>query len=53
VAAEIDELCRSKERLKFKYKLVDQLVGAAASIGSNIAEVFGRYRYRENINFLY
>ncbi len=53
VAIEIDELCRSKNHLKHKYKLVDQIVDSAVSIGSNIAEGFGRYHYRENINFLY
>lgn len=53
VAVEIDNLCRSKEQLRHKFKLVDQLVDAAVSIGSNIAEGFGRFHYRENINFLY
>lgn len=53
VAVEIDTLCRSKEQLRYKFKLVDQLVDAAVSMGSNIAEGFGRYHFREYINFLY
>lgn len=32
--------------------LIKQLLSAAASIGANIAEGFGRYHYQENIQFL-
>lgn len=35
-----------------QYLLVKQLLSAAASIGANIAEGFGRYHYQENIQFL-
>jgi len=31
----------------------EQLVKAIDSIGANIAEGYGRYHYKENINFLY
>ncbi len=34
-----------------KYRLEDQLVRAARSIGSNIAEGYGRYTYKDQIHF--
>jgi four helix bundle protein len=34
-----------------KYKLADQIIRAARSVTNNIAEGYGRYHYRENIQF--
>lgn len=33
------------------YRLTDQLIRAARSIGNNIAEGHGRYHYQDNIRF--
>lgn len=35
-----------------RYLLKPQLIDSASSIGSNIAEGFGRYHYQENVQFL-
>lgn len=37
---------------KEEYRLISQLIRAAASIPTNIAEVMGRYTRKEFINFL-
>lgn len=34
-----------------KYKLVDQIIRSSRSITANIAEGYGRYYYKENIQF--
>jgi len=34
-----------------KYRLVDQLIGAARSVSANIVEGHGRYHYQENSQF--
>lgn len=34
-----------------KYRLVDQLVRSSRSIGSNIAEGYGRFTYKDQIHF--
>ncbi|KAA0257639.1 four helix bundle protein [Deferribacter autotrophicus] len=34
-----------------KYRLVDQMIRASRSITANIAEGYGRFHYRENIQF--
>lgn len=36
-----------------RFGIVDQLRRAAASIGANIAESFGRYHRKDKVNFLY
>ena len=35
------------------YVMADQLKRAVTSVGANIAESFGRYHYKDKINFLY
>lgn len=35
-----------------KYRLVDQLIRASRSITANIAEGYGRFHYKENIQYL-
>ena len=34
-----------------KYRLTDQMIRASRSVTANIAEVYGRYHYQENIQF--
>jgi len=34
-----------------KYRLVDQIIRSARSIGNNIAEGHGRFHYQDNIRF--
>jgi len=34
-----------------KFRLTDQIIRAARSVTNNIAEGYGRYHYRENIQF--
>lgn len=53
IALRIEKLCRSKESLSKMWKQVDHLIESAVSMGANIAEGFGRYFFKENINFLY
>lgn len=36
-----------------KFGIVNQLRRATASVGANIAESFGRYHYKDKVNFLY
>jgi four helix bundle protein len=36
---------------KEKYKLTDQLLRASRSISANVAEGYGRFHYKENIQF--
>jgi len=36
---------------EFRYNIGSQLLDAADSIGANIAEGYGRYHYKESINF--
>src|SRR3989442_15732888 len=37
--------------LEEKYKLVDQIIRAARSTHDNISEGYGRFHYKENIQF--
>ena len=34
-----------------KYKLIDQVVRSSGSVGTNIAEGFGRFHFKENSKF--
>ena len=34
-----------------KYKLTDQMIRASRSVTANVAEGYGRFRYRKNIQF--
>jgi len=53
IAVDIEKLLQSKESLSKKWKAVDHAIEAAVSMGANIAEGFGRFHFKENINFLY
>lgn len=52
-AVDIEKLLRSKDSLSKKWKAVDHAIESAVSMGANIAEGFGRFHFRENLNFLY
>lgn len=41
----------SKLPVEEKYRLVDQMVRSSRSIGSNLAEGYGRFTYKEQIHF--
>lgn len=54
IALRIDKLANDPNYpLSKKFKMKEHLIEVAVSIGSNIAEGFGRYHYKEYIRFLY
>ena len=53
IVLDINKVCSEKRDVIKKWKLLDHLIECALSIGSNIAEGFGRFHYKENVKFLY
>jgi four helix bundle protein len=47
----ISDLVKNRFPENEKYKLSDQIIRSSRSITANIAEGFGRYYYKENIQF--
>jgi four helix bundle protein len=47
----ISSLAKNAFPLEEKYKLTDQIIRSSRSITANIAEGYGRYYYKENIQF--
>jgi len=47
---DIFKLCKSFPKEE-TYKLTDQMIRSARSIGNNIAEGYGRFHYQKNIQF--
>ncbi len=47
-----EELLKRKPRLRFQKRFREQLTDAASSIPRNVAEGFGRYRPRENAQYV-
>lgn len=47
----ISELVKTTFPQEEKYKLSDQIIRSSRSVTANIAEGFGRYYYKENIQF--
>ncbi len=48
---QISELVKTTFPQEEKYKLSDQIIRSSRSVTANIAEGFGRYYYKENIQF--
>jgi four helix bundle protein len=48
---EVSDFVRVKLPQEEKYKLSDQIIRSSRSITANIAEGYGRYYYKENIQF--
>ncbi|MES2795850.1 MAG: four helix bundle protein [Bacteroidota bacterium] len=47
----ISNLVKTKFPIEEKYKLTDQILRSSRSITANIAEGYGRYYFKENIQF--
>ena len=48
---EVSDFVKVKLPQEEKYKLYDQIIRSSRSITANIAEGYGRYYYKENIQF--